>query len=94
MDYSGWPIPITGYLFYIPFMHFNVCMPNFIHFCSYILNLCLKFTRINKSYTLLGFTGRPRDGPENTRRFGSLGKALYFEEYLYRSDSKLDPKNE
>ena len=41
-----------------------------------------------------GFTGRPDDGQENTRRFDSLGKALYFGEYLYRSDSKLDPKNE
>ena len=41
-----------------------------------------------------GFTGRPGDGPENPRRFSSLGKALYFGEYLFRSGSKLDPKNE
>ena len=41
-----------------------------------------------------GFTGRPDDGSENTRRLDLLGKALYFGEYLFRSGSKLDPKNE
>ena len=67
---------------------------DFIHFCSFTLNLCLKFTRINKSCSMSGFTGRPDDGPEKTRRFDLLGKALYFGEYLFRSGSKLDPKNE
>ena len=62
---------------------------DFIHFCSYTLNLCLKFTRINKSCSLSEFTGRPRmaddfreDGPVNTRRLGSLEKIFYFGEYL------------
>ena len=67
---------------------------DFIHFCSFTLNLFLKFTRINKSCSMSGFTGRPDDGLENTRRFDLLGKALYFGEYLFRSGSKLDPKNE
>ena len=54
---------------------------DFIHFCSFTLNLCLKFTRINKSCSMSGFTGRPDDGPENTRRF-DLEK-LFISENIY-----------